>query len=290
MHRSAKITKHRNRSFQIAGVYFPSSSLFTQRGIKNKRKKNCFWINSINFFDQIGIFFNNKPYIMKLEHRCFSGKTFRPQPEVLLNENLQMVAIATPWGPDFQTQKILEFLVQNYESCFADEEKTSVYPKLKSLSAEENVLRSLILSCNEWIFEEQNGGKEYNFGYELVCGNFKNGKFIFLQAGHPFIYLDRPNIPLQSLGHILDFSALFSQNGKRLPPLPSTLMGIHPDTDFSIFSFPVIPEDRLIFISRDFVSGSILDIPRPNRNLDHLLSILIEENEESPLWLGILSF
>ena len=94
-----------------------------------------------------------------------------------------MFAIITPWGPAFQTQKILEFLVQNYENFCADEEKTSIYSKLESLSPEENTLRALLLSCNEWIFDEQNGGKACNFGYELVCGNFKNGKLIFIQPG-----------------------------------------------------------------------------------------------------------
>ena len=227
---------------------------------------------------------------MELKHRCFSGKTFRPKPEILINEDLQMFAVITPWGPAFQTKKVLEFLVQNYENFSIDEEKTNIYSKLQSLSPEENVLRSLLLACNEWIFNEQNKGKEYNFGYELVCGNLKNGKLIFLQAGQPFIYLDRPEIPLQSLGHVLDFSGLFSKNGKRLPPLPSTLMGIHPDTNFSVFSFPVDQTDRLIFISRDFVPGSILETPRKDRNIDHFLSVLTDENEESPLWLGILSF
>ena len=99
-----------------------------------------------------------------------------------------------------------------------DKEKTNIYSKLQSLSEEENILRTLLLSCNEWVFNEQNKAEECNFGYELVCGNFKNGKLIFLQAGHPFIYLDRPEIPLQSLGHVLDFSGLFLQKRAETPP------------------------------------------------------------------------
>ena len=227
---------------------------------------------------------------MKLEQRCFNGKSFRPTPEVLINQDLQLFAIVTPWGPAFQTKKLLDFLVQNYESFCSDEEKTNVYTRLQSLSEEENVLRSLVLSCNEWVFNEQNESKEYSFGYELVCGNFKEGKVIFLQIGQPFIYLDRPGISLQSLGHVLDFSGIFSRGEKRLPPLPSNLLGIYPDTHFSVFSLPVTKEDRLLFISRDFVPGSLLETARENRNLNDLVSLLSEENEESPLWLGLLSF
>lgn len=227
---------------------------------------------------------------MKLEHRSFSGKNFRPQPEILLNRDLNMFAIVTPWGPRSQTKKILDFLVQNYESFCADTEKTIYYKKLSSLSEEENVLRALLLSCNEWVFNEQNEGMSCQFGYELVCGHFKNGKLIFIQVGQPFIYLDRPDIPMQSLGHVLDFSGLFSEANKRLPPLPSRLLGLHPDNHFSVFSFPILPEDRLLFISRDFVPGSISEIPRENRNINHFLSVLTDENEKIPCWLGMLSF
>lgn len=226
---------------------------------------------------------------MKLEHRFFSGKNFRPSPSFLLDEGLNLFAIATPWGPAFQTKKTLNFLVQNYENLTSDEEKTNIYSPLQSLSPDENLLRSLILSCNEWIFKEQNHEKEYIFGYELFCGNFKSGKMIFSQIGQPFVYLDRPDLPLQSLGSVLDFSASFSK-GERLAPLPSHLMGIYPDSHFPILSFPIAKGDRLLFISRDFAPASILDIPHPDRNLDHILSLLTKEDAKSPCWIGHLSF
>jgi len=228
---------------------------------------------------------------MKLEHRCFSGKSFRPQPEILIKDTLQIFSIITPWGPVSQAKKTLDFISQNYEDFSSDEEKTNVYEKLASLSKEENILRTLILSCNEWIYNKQNSsGHEYIYGYEMVCGSFQNGKLIFVQVGQPFIYLDRPGLPLQPLGHVLDLSSLFSKKNKRFPPLPSTLLGIHPDSHFFVFSLPVKPSDRLIFISRDFAPDSILDIPRDKRGTDRILSVLMEENDNAPAWLGILSF
>ena len=225
---------------------------------------------------------------MKLEHRCFKGESFRPTPEVLVNEELQFFAILTPWGPSSQAKKLLDFLVQNHESFKSDEEKTSAYPLLQSLSKEENVLRALVLSCNEWVYKNQNEGKEYNFGYELVCGNFINGKVVFLQIGQPYICLDRPEIPLQPLGHILDLSGAFSRKGNRLPPLPSSLLGIHSDTHFSVHSLPVDKEDRLLFICRDFAPA--LKKGKDKQSLDDFMSLLTEENADSPLWIGLLSF
>ena len=227
---------------------------------------------------------------MKLEHRCFKGTSFRPTPEVLLSEELSFFAILTPWGPSSYTKKLLDFLTQNQESFKSDEEKTSIYSQLQSLSKEENVLRTLILSCNEWVFKNQNEGKGYNFGYELVCGNFINGKVVFLQIGQPYIYLDRPEIPLQPLGHILDLSGAFSKKGKRLPPLPSSLLGLHPDSHFSVFSLPVEKEDRLLFVSRDFVPNLNGERGKNKQSLEAFVSCLTEENAESPFWIGLLSF
>ena len=226
---------------------------------------------------------------MVLEERAFSGRGFRPFPESFVDKNLGMFAIVSSWGPSAGQggKKILDFLKNNCED-FSSTEKTKNWPWLKSLSDEENSLRSLLLSCNEWIFNEWNKGKGMSFACELVCGCVREGKLIFIQVGHPFIYLDRPGLSLQPLGHILDLSGLFAQKGKRLPPLPSRLMGLYPDNHFSVFSLPILAQDRLLFISRDFVPGALLDLSDEKRSLSHLLSVLTEEDEESPCWLGIL--
>jgi len=225
---------------------------------------------------------------MKIEHRSFGGSIFRPKPEVLLNTDINIFAIVTPWGPRHQVKNILDFLIQNYGTFSADQESTAIVPKLKSLSFEENVLRSLMIACNQWIFKEQNNETEYLFGYEMICGMCFEHQILFAQIGHPFIYLDRPHIPLQSLGHILDLSGGFSQIKNPLPPLPSQLIGLHPDIHCSIFKLPIKPEDRLVFISRSFVPGHLLDLPRENRNLDHISLMFSKENKEMSFWLGLL--
>ena len=227
---------------------------------------------------------------MNLEHRSFGGHVFRPQPEVLINESIKMFAILTPWGPNHQSKNILDFLVQNYETFSGDREVTSIFPKLQSLSDEENILRSLILACNQWIFKEQNKSNDYLFGYEMVCGMQIDNQILFAQVGHPFIYLDRPKIPMQALGHVLDLSGGFSEDTKQLPPLPSQLMGLYTDMHFSIFKLPLKADDRLIFISRNFVPGSLLEVPREQRSLDHISSIFSKENKDMSFWVGILDF
>ena len=226
---------------------------------------------------------------MKFEQKSFAGDSFRPLPDFRINPDLNMLCLLSAWGPGDRNVEILDFLFQNYESFSSDEEKTRAYSKLESLSEEENMVRNLLLACNEWIFKELNEEKAGHFAYELFFASFMKGKLTFAQVGQPFLYLDRPVLSLQSLGSALDFSALLAQKGKRLAPLPSALIGLYPDTHFSVFSLPLQPEDRLLFISRDFIPLELLQVPREERNLGNFLKLLTSENEQSPCWLGQLS-
>ena len=226
---------------------------------------------------------------MDLKFQAFGGKTFRPQPEILLNRELNLFAVVTPWGPRFQTKEVLESLVQNYELYSSDREVTSVYSTLRSLSDGENILRTTILACNDHIFKGQNKESEYTFGYELVCGVLRENQILFVQVGHPYIYLDRPEISLQPLGHVLDLSGGYSRLPKNPPPLPSRLAGLYSDTHFSVFTVPVRPEDRLLFISRAIVPAKLLSVQRESRTLNFMARQLAKDNQDMPFWLGILN-
>ena len=226
---------------------------------------------------------------MRFNQKIFTGKSFRPLPDIQVNEDLNVLGLLTAWGPRSQNSNVLDFLVQNYESFVSDNEKTRAYSKMASLSEEENTIRNLLQACNEWIFKDLNEEKAGRFAYEIFFSSLKNGKLTFAQVGQPFVYLDRPEMSLQSLGSVLDFSALFAQKGKRLSPLPSSLIGLYPDSHFSVFSLPLQEEDRLLFISRDFIPADLLQSPREKRDIKSLLSLLTSENEESPCWLGQLS-
>ena len=180
--------------------------------------------------------------------------------------------------------------MQNYATFSIDTEVTSIYRNLSSLSREENLLRKCVLAGNEHVYRSQNRGKEYSFSYEVVCGIQNKNQVLFAQIGHPAVYLDRKEASLQPLGHVLDLSGGHSRLSNYLPPLPSQLFGIYEDIHCSVFSVPLEAEDRLIFISRAFVPGSLLDVQKQKRTLEHF-SLLLSENESSmPFWLGFLDF
>lgn len=227
---------------------------------------------------------------MKFNQKSFAGSSFRPLPEFQINEGLNMFSLLTAWGPEDQNRKVLDFLSQSYESFFSDAEKTKAHSKLESLSDEENTVRSLLLACNEWIFKELNEEKRGIYAYEIFFACLNQGKFTFVQAGQPYVYLDRRGLFLQSLGSAFDFSSLFAKTKKRLPPLPAQLIGLYPDAHFSIFSFPFQKGDRLLFISRDIIPMKLLQSRPEERSLENFLNLLSSENEKTPCWLGELLF
>ena len=226
--------------------------------------------------------------MFEFQQRSFKGNGFRPLPEVLIDENLQFFSVATAWGPSSETQKLLGFLRQNYQSLSSDKEQTNVYKSIESLSEEENALRALMLSGNDWVFNKQNFGSCFKFAYELFSAVFHKGILTFSQVGQPFGYLDREGIDLQLLGSVLDFSALYSEKGKRLSSMPSQLIGLKSDVSVSVFSIPVQRKDRFILLCRDFAPVSFLQTDRSQRNLEDMPSLLNSYDKTAPFWLGQL--
>ena len=225
---------------------------------------------------------------MKFQQRSFTGDSRRPLPELFVEEDF--FCVLSSWGPSHQTQPLFEFLKESYQKIFSDGEQTQLYPPIESLSPKENQLRSLLLSCNDWVFKEQNLSKDYRFAYEIFLANYQEKLLSFCQVGQAFVYLDREGWNLQSLFSVLDFSSVFASSGQRLAPLPSQLMGLKPGSSCSVLSLPLKPKDRLLFLCRDYVPVNFLEIPRENRKLDYLSQFLSSKEEKSPFWLAQLEF
>lgn len=224
--------------------------------------------------------------MFEIQQRSFKGNSFRPLPQILFDKNLQLICVLSPWGAVQETKPVLEFLRQNYQSLISDEEKTNLYTPIESLSYTENILRSLVLSCNDWIFKKQNQSSSLKFAYEMFVGILQDQVISFSQIGQPFIYLDRESFDLQLLGSQLDFSALFAVQKKLLPPLPSQLIGLKSDIFAPIFSLPLLKEDRLILLCRDFTPADFLKTKRSQRNLKDMTALLNSYNKNTAFWLG----
>jgi len=117
--------------------------------------------------------------MIEIQQRSFKGESFRPLPALLFDKKLQLFCVMSPWASPNETEDVFEFLTQNYQTLTSDKEKTNFYSPIESLSTTENILRSLVLSCNNWIFKKQNQGDSLNFAYEMFIAVFKNQTLSF---------------------------------------------------------------------------------------------------------------
>jgi len=229
--------------------------------------------------------------VFEIQQRSFKGIYFRPLPKVLFDKKLQLFCVLSSWGVPEEADSVLTFLSENYQSLNFDDQKTNLYAPIESLSRTENILRALVLSCNDWIFKKQNQSSSLKFAYEIFIAVFQDQVMSFSQIGQPFVYLDRKGFDLQLLSSQLDFSALFSRSSKKpLPPLPSQLIGLKPDILSPILSLPLQKQDRLILLCRDLAPASFLKIDSSQRNLEDMASFLNSYNKKTAFWLGHLFF
>ena len=128
---------------------------------------------------------------LKFNERPYSGKTFRPRPEIHIDPESRTVIIATPWGPREAATKVIERMNDYLALARSDNEATSPFQKVSCLSDLANSLRIAALLANESLYRDENR-IEYRAGVELFAGVFDAGEFSWLQSGNPQILLSRP--------------------------------------------------------------------------------------------------
>ena len=222
---------------------------------------------------------------MKLQSRCFPGQSFRPSPAILQSENI--VSVVTPWNASLQeAEKMGGMFEENYTGLSADPDSTRPFQILFSLSDEENNLRTACVTLNQMIFQKNKDS--LSIGFEAFFGVYTASQLIFAQIGHPQIFLSRPPLPLQPLGHSLSLSTSYSQSKASMPPLPHTLLGVFSDTPIHIHSIKIFPQDKMILVSRNFIPAAFLQ--HSDISLNSLSSVLAQDNSSEPFWLACLDF
>jgi hypothetical protein len=225
-------------------------------------------------------------YKMSIDERSYSGQLFRPRPEVHLEGDGQLMIVATPWGPRNSAKKVIRVIQDYFLSARQDKEATSPFAKLSCLSPLANDLRIAVRLANDAIYNEENKN-EYISGVELLVVAKTQDEVAWVQVGYPYLFLDRPQKPLVSLGSQQDLSVEFSLGPNTLAPLPLKLLGLEPFSDFSVESIRPSPHDRFIFISRSGVPPEILSLSPGDRNLENISKLLSQDDAEIPFWVGI---
>lgn len=224
---------------------------------------------------------------MAFQERSYSGKIFRPKPETYYSSELNLLIIATPWGSRTGAQKVIKIISDYLLSARNDEEVTSPFPRLACLSTMANNLRIGVLLANNYIYRNENKS-EYISGVELYASICVEKEFVWLQLGHPAIFLFREGKNILPLGCPLDMSMDLSSKENILPPLPSQLLGLDTTCNLLINSFRPQKNDKFIFLSRSYIPSSFFVLGEENLNEEQISYLLADDNCEMPFWLGIL--
>lgn len=224
---------------------------------------------------------------MKLFERSYSGKLFRPRPEVHIEEAGELLIVATPWGPRSAAKKTIQIIQDYFLSRQQDEEATSPFSKMTCLSPLANNLRVAVKLANDAIYNEDNKN-EYISGVEIFALARSGHEVAWVQVGHPSPLLLRPmRVPLP-LGSLQDLSVEFSRGRETLPPLPHKILGLDVTSDFAVESFCTGANDGLLLISRSSLPPDILSSSEKINSLDQASRWLAHDNPELPFWVGLL--
>jgi hypothetical protein len=223
-----------------------------------------------------------------LEERSYSGKTFRPRPEIHLDTQLNLLIVATPWGPRSSAQKAIERMTDYLVLTREDSEATSPFERLASLSPQANNLRIATLLANTAIYREDNR-QEYRSGVEIFAAMLEGDELVFLQAGNPQLLLARQGTSLLPIGSIIDLSFDFSDGSHILPPLPSQMLGLDSSIHMNINSFRARSGDRLVLLAHSQPPESIYTMNSADANLDLMSRVLAQKQPDLAFWLGVLN-
>jgi hypothetical protein len=224
---------------------------------------------------------------MELKERSYSGRIFRPTPEIYIEEDGSFGVIATPWGNRNGAKKVIELLKDYIQSARQDMEATSPFQKLSSISPLANNLRVGIMLANDSLYREDNKA-EYTCGVEVLVFAHEQQELAYAQVGSPNFFLAREGLPWIPLSMQIDLATELSTSPEMLPPLPQNLLGLHTTSNMNIASFKTQPRDHLIFLSHSIVSHPLYTQKFEDSTLESVSATLSKQYPDLPFWLGTL--
>lgn len=225
---------------------------------------------------------------MKLTHRSYNSKIFRPKPHVHAETDGSLVVVATSWGLPEHAAMAAEEVAKYASAARGDVEVTSPFETLTCLSDEANHLRIGMLIANDLLYRRENR-TEYVSGVEILALSRRGAQIAWAQVGSPHVLLRRPGRPLMPLALSYDQSFETSASGQRMPPLPSRLLGTDPTCHIHCGDLRIGREDVMVLASSSSLPASLwtesgpYDLARVTREMMNL-------DADSPFWLGLVDF
>jgi hypothetical protein len=226
---------------------------------------------------------------MRLEFssRPFRNTSVRPQPEIHFDERTGLLIIATPWGPRDAARLVVERMLDYLQMANADNEATSPFERLASLSNGANNLRTAAILANESLFREHNR-ESYKAGVEVVACAFTENELVWMQVGAPQILLCRSKGHPVPLGGTTDLAFDMSDGQNLLPPLPGAMLGLDSSIHATLGSFRLQAGDTLLLVSHSMLPRSLYDLTASQLNLETIARNFTQSENEAGFWLGLL--
>ena len=225
--------------------------------------------------------------ILAFNERPFSGSTYRPRPEIYLDSDGKTLIVATPWGPRDAARKVIDRVTDYLALSREDNEATSPFEKVSSLSIHANRLRIATLLANEMIYREENK-TEYRSGVEIFAGVLEEDEFVWLQLGNPQILLSREGKKPLPLGSQIDLSFDFSEGTNLLPGLPSQMLGLDSSVNLTLNSFRARPGDRVALVSHSHLPEGVFGLDGSQVDVDSLSRLIANSSPHHAFWVGVL--
>ncbi len=220
-------------------------------------------------------------------YRPYSGKQFRPSPEVHIDD--KTLVVATPWGNRDSAKKAIDRILEYLVLCNEDREATTPFQRLSCLSFGANNLRIAALLANESVFRDDNN-VEFRNGIELFAMSLSEGELVWVQIGQPQILLVRQARQVLTLAGSMDLSFDLSEGEQLMPSLPNQMLGLDSSLNLTISSFRPQETDQLILLSHSQLPSDIYQLKSNEFELDRISQKLSKLSPQLAFWLGLVKF
>lgn len=213
-------------------------------------------------------------------------KSWRPQPVIMEEENLQFLGISFTWGEIDLSQKAFENIRIFVEASLNQSEVTNPFGFNESLSSLENALYSGSALANDVIYRLINSFT-FTSGLEGVWMVKKGTELAMIQIGQPQVYLIR-NQSLLPLFSVADITTPTPTNGQFLP---NKLLGIHAQCYCNIQSICLEKGDELVLLAHSLAPASLhqtLLSQNINDKGKDLFQKISNEFPHCPFWISRL--
>lgn len=226
---------------------------------------------------------------MNLEERSYSTKSLRPRPFVHSEEDGSLLVIATSWGQPEHAQLVTEEVVKYVNAAKSDVEVTSPFEFMTCLTDEVNYLRIALLIANDILYRGENRS-EYFSGVEVLVFFKRGNQLSWAQVGSPNVFLKRSERSLQPLSVVREMSEELFTNGPLMPPMPANLLGLDPTCYIQCGHTTIGSNDQVVLLAGPTVPKTLWNMDTTSKSLQKLSDKIIQEEPESPFWLGLLNF